>query len=351
MVKIRLKHIVSDIDRHGNVRRYVRIPGMKKIRLKSEPGTTAFQEEYTNALAAAAANGKSGGAAEATSLRWLVSKYVGSTQFAALDNSTRLWRRRALEDVCVAHGEKPFAGLEARHVRALRDALAEKPGAANSRLKALRALFAWAASVEITPSNPAREVPLIRYKTTGHHSWTISEVEKFEAVHLPGTTPRLAMALLLYTACRREDVVRLGPSNIAAGRLRYVQAKNEDRTPVEVDIPVHAALDELLAGHPPNANTFLITAYGKPYSVAGFGNRFREWCDAAGLKHCSAHGLRKAAATRLADSGASPHEIMAITGHRTLAEVERYTRAVAQRQLATRAMERLEANRPIPQKR
>ena len=69
--------------------------------------------------------------------------------------------------------------------------------------------------------------------------------------------------------------------------------------------------------------TFLVTEFGKPYSVAGFGNRFRDWCDQAGLKHCSAHGLRKALATELANNGATAHEIMAVTGHQSLAEVER----------------------------
>jgi integrase/recombinase XerD len=56
----------------------------------------------------------------------------------------------------------------------------------------------------------------------------------------------------------------------------------------------------------------------------------------------TAHGLRKAAATRLAESGATPHEIMAITGHRTLDEVERYTRAVRQKQLADSAVAKLQ---------
>lgn len=341
MVKIKLKHVVSDIDRHGNVRRYVRVPGAKKVRLKNEPGTTEFQEEYTAALTSSANDVKQSAQPETASLRWIVSKYVGSVQFAALDISTRAWRRRALELVCLKHGQKPFARLEPRHVRALRDELSAKPGAANNRLKALRALYVWAAAHDIADVNPARDVSLIKYKTTGHHSWEISEVEQFENTHKAGSSPRLAMALLLYTACRREDVVRLGPANVSDGRLRYTQAKNEHRSPVDVDIPVHAGLASLLELCKSDAPTFLVTSFGKPFSVAGFGNRFREWCDAAGLPQCSAHGLRKAAATRLAESGASPHEIMSITGHKTLAEVERYTRAVAQKHLATRAMGRL----------
>ena len=63
----------------------------------------------------------------------------------------------------------------------------------------------------------------------------------------------------------------------------------------------------------------------------------RQWCDEAGLPHCSAHGLRKARAAGLASLGAPPHEIMAVTGHRTLKEVERYTLAANQRTLAEAA--------------
>jgi len=44
--------------------------------------------------------------------------------------------------------------------------------------------------------------------------------------------------------------------------------------------------------------------------------------------------------TRLADAGCTAHEIAAISGHRTLKEVEHYTRAVDQARLARAAMER-----------
>jgi integrase len=72
-----------------------------------------------------------------------------------------------------------------------------------------------------------------------------------------------------------------------------------------------------------------------------FGNLFRGWCRQAGLPHCSAHGLRKAAASRLAEHGATIHEIAAVTGHRSLKEVQRYTKGVEQKRLAASAMARL----------
>jgi integrase len=75
--------------------------------------------------------------------------------------------------------------------------------------------------------------------------------------------------------------------------------------------------------------------------VKGFGNKMRVWCDAAGLPQCSAHGLRKAAATRLAESGATTQEIMAVTGHQSLHQVEVYTRAAARPGMADAAFVKL----------
>ncbi len=73
--------------------------------------------------------------------------------------------------------------------------------------------------------------------------------------------------------------------------------------------------------------TFLITMHGKPFTAAGFGNWFREVCNEAELpKRCTSHGLRKAAATRAADRGATTTQLMAWFGWKTASEAERYTR-------------------------
>jgi integrase/recombinase XerD len=217
--------------------------------------------------------------------------------------------------------------LQPKHVGKLRDELVNLPVVANIRLKALRALFSWAVEEEEAPHDPTAGVKAIKHVSKGFHSWELNEIDEFEKRHPVGSKARLAMALLLYTACRREDVVRLGSQHVRDGRIRYRQAKNEHRNPVDIDIPVHQDLKVVIEATPSKHLTFLKTEYGRSFTPAGFGNRFREWCNQAGLPHCSAHGLRKAAAARLAKRGATAHEIMAITGHRSLEEVERYTRA------------------------
>ena len=152
-------------------------------------------------------------------------------------------------------------------------------------------------------------------------------------------TPRTHPPLRLNLTTSRSPSRPPGPTgNPWDGRIRYRQAKNEHRNPVDLDIPMHPDLKAVIEAMPSNHLTFLTTKHGRSFTPAGFGNRFREWCNDAGLAHCSAHGLRKAAAARLAERGATAHEIMAITGHRSLEEVERYTRAAQRGELADAAM-------------
>jgi integrase/recombinase XerD len=113
------------------------------------------------------------------------------------------------------------------------------------------------------------------------------------------------------------------------------------------DAAVHPDLLQVIQATPSKHLTFLTTKFGRAFTPSGFGNTFRAWCNQAGLRHCSAHGLRKAAAARLAERGATAHEIMAITGHRSLEEVERYTRAARQGRLADAAMAKLKPRTEI----
>jgi len=337
MPKVKLPFLSLDRDRHGNIRAYVRMPGRRKVRLREPIGSAEFMAAYHRAITEQVPS-PSPRAGAAGSFRNVCVRYYGSAVFGALDPGTQAWRRRHLDALARDHGDKPVAMLESKHVRRLRDELKEKPTVANKRLKALRALFRWAVEAEEAPRDPTAGVHLLKYVSDGHRTWTADDVAKFEVRHPLGSKAHLALSLLLYTGCRREDVVRLGPQHVRDGRLRYRQAKNEHRSPVDLDIPVHPDLHAAIEAAPSGHLTFLTTTFGKPFSVAGFGNRFRDWCDEAGLRDCSAHGLRKATAARLAERGATAHEIMAITGHRSLEEVERYTRAAQRGKLADSAM-------------
>ncbi|WP_235884675.1 tyrosine-type recombinase/integrase [Bradyrhizobium frederickii] len=342
-MRVALKYICEDVDRHGNVRCYVRAPGKRKVRIRAMPGTPEFMEEYQAAITTAAeAPLRQADEAKRGSFRYLCIRYYSSAAYKALDVSTRNWQRRALDEIAQDHGAKQVATMQARHVRRLRDAKTETPAAANQRLKALRALFTWANEAEETSVNPTIGVRKLKYQSDGHHTWTDDEIQRFHERHPLGSQARLALDLLRYTTGRREDAPRLGRQHVRDGRIRFRQAKNEHRNPVDIDIPVHPALAESIAAAKVTSNmTFLLTEFGKPFTANGFGNKFKDWCRQADLPHCSAHGIRKATLTKLAERGATPHEIMAVGGHRSLEEVERYTAKARRSTMADSALRKL----------
>ncbi len=348
--KFAKKYLVEDRT-DGVLRFYFRRKGQPKVRINGVPGSDEFNETYYRALNGKVTNAKTGPKlAAASTLRWLCEQYFQSAEYKMLDAKTKHVRRQILES-CWAEPTKPgsprlfedmpITACNAKSIRVLRDRKAEKPEAANSRVKALRQVFAWAVlpEVEMAPTNPARDVPYFKTGGEGFHSWTIDEVEKFEQFHPIGTKARLAFGLLLYTSQRRGDVIVFGRQHVSRGALTFTQHKNRAKKPVRLEIPIHPELQQIIDASPCGDLTFLVTEFNKPFTSNGFGNWFRKRCDEAGLPQCSAHGIRKAAASRLADNGATERQIMSVTGHQTSKEVDRYTKAARQRVLAKSAME------------
>src|SRR5215510_10307730 len=342
-MQLRFRYLVEDRDRHGNIRIYVRVPGRQKVRIRPPFGSEEFLTSYTAAVNDHVSEPRQARDAKAGSFRWLCIKYYASATFKRLDRSTQAWRRRTLDSIAQKHAHKPVGLMEARHVRQLRDERSNKPSEANKRIKALQALFGWAMEDDLVQQNPTLGVRKLKYTSAGFHAWTSDEIEQFKERHPLGSRARLALALMLYTTGRREDAVRLGPQHVRNGRVRFRQAKNEHRHPVDIDIPAHPDLLATISATPSKHLTFLITDYGRPFTPAGFGNAMRDWCDQANLHHCSTHGLRKACATSLAEAGATAHEIAAVTGHQSLEEIERYTRAAERKRLADQAMKKFKA--------
>jgi hypothetical protein len=84
----------------------------------------------------------------------------------------------------------PLPLLSAVHIRMLRDRRADKPGAANNRLKYMGSMLSWAVEHNLIRANPVRDVKPLRYATDGFHAWTPDEVKQFEAHHKVGTKAR-----------------------------------------------------------------------------------------------------------------------------------------------------------------
>ncbi len=357
-MEIKHRYVYEDVDRHGNVRFYFkRSKGHPKVRITAQPGTAEFAEVYHALLRGAAQPQQQPDRPARGTLRWLVALYVVSPSFKSLDFRNQRVQRQLLEHCCRepvhAGAAETFAGfpldrLTTKALRVLRDRKAATPASANNRVKALRRMFQWAMDEDHITSNPCRDLKRIKRQSEGWHTWTLEEVEQFEARHPLETTARLALALLLYTGARRSDVIRLGPQHVNGNSISWRPWKGRNTAKQVITIPIMPELAEAIAASKANGLAFLINGYGAPYTHAGFGNWFRARCDEAGLQHCTAHGLRKAGATMAAESGATTQQLMAIYGWRSLADAELYTRSANRVRLAEAGIQYLSRSQKFP---
>jgi len=168
----------------------------------------------------------------------------------------------------------------------------------------------------------------------GFHTWTAEEIERFEERWQIGTRERLALVLLLYTGLARGDAVRLGRQHVKDGVITFRMEKN--RGDGMVYPPVLPILAETIAKSPCGDLTFLVSERGTPFKKESFGNWFRDVCREAGCPG-SAHGLRKAAATRCAENGATVNQLMALFGWKSEKMALAYTRKADRKKLAAGA--------------
>lgn len=358
MPRFHLPHVSADTDRHGNVRYYFRKRGQRKIRLPGRPGEAAFMKAYYAARDGEIApppptrqHIKPG------SLRWLAREYLASRQFAGLADGTRNWLRRHIDEVCqeavseenaTPVADIPADDMTAAAIRKLRQRKENAAGInpANERLAAIKALYRYGVEAGLVTYNPARDIPKIRNASDGFHTWTVEEVEAFWKRWPLGTKAHLALALLLFTGTRRSDVILLGrqhertfPDEDGAPQpwLCWAVQKGRKRRPKQAEIPLLPELRTVLDTSQLGDLTYLVTRFGQPYTPSGFSAAMRRWCDAAGLPHCSAHGVRKAGACIAAENGASEAQLMAIFRWDSSDMAQLYTRGANRRKLASGA--------------
>ena len=271
----------------------------------------------------------------------LIRSYLRSAAYVGLRATTKTGYSSRIEMLRTQHGHRTISGMtRAGIVTQMMQPYADRPGSALAMLKMLRVLIRHALEIGWLTHDPSLGIK--RPKTQEIRSWTDDEIATFENRWPIGTKQRLAFALQLYTGQRRSDVHRMTWADINGVSIRVVQQK----TGRKLAIPLHQDLLAILATTERKHLTLINTEYGKPFTVDGFSRWMRDAITAAGLPlECQPHGLRKAAGRRLADAGCTPHEIMAVLGHKTLAEAERYTRDADQLRLAGAAITKLEGRK------
>lgn len=326
-------------DRHGKQRLYFRRPAFPRTALPGPLFSEAFYIAYHRAMAGEPVKPPAGSSKiKVGTMNALIAEYYHCAEFTTLAASTRTTYQNQLEAFRKEHGDKPVAEVKAKHVAAILGEIAKKSSAQAQKLKKrFTTLFRLAVQWEYLEINPMPNVGRVKHKTKGYEPWTENDIARFREHWKVGTSRRIAFEILLYTGLRRSDAVRIGRQHIQGDRIVTKIKKSGDE--VEVSIRIHpefrAVLDTIKHDH----LNFITTERGAARSEKAFTNWIIEAARDAGLPaHRSPHGLRKSACIRLAEAGCSASQIMSITGHRNLAEVETYVREANKKTMADDAI-------------
>lgn len=337
MPRPRPPHLHRETTRHGRTVWYVRIDRGPRIRIKAAFGTPEFDAEYQAALTGKPRRQK--GAASVASLEWLITRYRETTDWSALSPATRRQRDNLFKHVLETAGRESYAKITVATIIAGKERRAATPAQARNFLDAMRGLFRWAVKAKLVNTDPTAGVDNPPRKTgDGFIAWTEEHVEAYEAKWPLGTRQRVWLSVLLYTGLRRGDAVRLGRQHVNHGVATIKTEKSGGS--VEVTLPILPVLQEALDAGPCGDLNFIVGHNGKPLTKESFGNQFREACKAAGVPG-SAHGVRKIAATRAANAGATVAQLEAIFGWAGGTMASHYTRKADRKRLATGAMHML----------
>lgn len=336
MPRPRPPHLVRETTRHGKTVWYFRKGQSRRTRIRAEFGTPEFEAEYRAALTAAPLRSV---APSTSSLRWLVTRYRETTDWTVLSDATRRQRDNIFRGILKTKGDEPYTRIATSTILAGKDHRSATPAQARNFLDAMRGLFRWARKAGLVRVDPTADVENPpRKKGDGFIPWTEEHVSAYEAHWLIGTRQRVWLDVLLYTGLRRGDAVRLGRQHVRDG-VAIVRTE-KSRLTLEVALPILPVLARTLAAGPCGDLTYIVGASGNPLTKESFGNEFKAACRAAGVPG-SAHGVRKIAATRAANAGATVAELEALFGWTGGTMASLYTRSADRRRLASQAIGKL----------
>lgn len=329
------------VDRHHKERFRFRRNGFSTY--LPHPSDRGYREAYEEAKLKALGSIPITPRAKPGSVSDLLPRFYQSLGFRQGSAEWQKTRRQVLESFREEYGDDPVAAFRPKDIDAIVRArfAKQKVGkrtvggshAAKRLLEQLELFFDFAVRQEWRSDNPAKLAEPVKHKAKGFHEWDEDEIKQYRAFWPLGSKPRLALELVLWTGKRRSDAHRAAPPR--GGRMAFTAKKTGKKQDLPVAPQLQAAIDAMPAV---GLTTLLVTDYGKPFTVGGFGNWFRDKCDRAGLPQCSLHGLRKALARRAADRGVSQQGLKALGQWSGDREVAVYVAGANQKQLGDSAL-------------
>lgn len=337
MPRPRKPHLHRERNRHGVHVWYVRKGRGRRIRLRSEFGSEAFNAEYDAALA-----GKTAPRGEAVSgtLQWLWDSYRKTGAWTHLAPATRRQRENIMLHVLKTGGAVAFGAITEGDIVAGLDRRADTPSAARNFLDTMRGLFKWAKGRGHVRKDPTADVePPKRRRSAGFAAWTEADVAAYQQRWPLGTPQRVWLDVLLYTGLRRGDAARIGNKHVSEEGVISIKT---EKTGTDVVIPMLTVLQRSLLAGPRGVEAWIVGPRGKSFAKESFGNSFSEAAREAGVEK-SAHGVRKVAASIAAENGATEAELDAIFGWTGGRMAAHYTKTARRAKLAAGAAEKLKS--------
>lgn len=202
--------------------------------------------------------------------------------------------------------------LRARHLFALRDELADRPGTANVTVQVLSAMLSWAVGQGYLEFNPCLGHPeLLSKPRRSYDAWTEADIALLRQSAPPAVWH--VAALTLATAQPLPAALAFTWADVVDNALRVAR----DDHPIV--LPIRGALARLIAGLPRVSDHLLSDAAGRPWTPWRFRDAWRQLLRDARLaplrdKHLAFCGLRRTAITRMVAAGCSRMEVTAVTG-------------------------------------
>jgi integrase len=275
------------------------------------------------------------------SLAAAIELYKGSPKFMDKAPRTKKDYLGHLDALATEYGHLSICTMPTEFVEAMRDKLATTPKKANYRVAVLRIVLNFserrrlALGLPVGWQNPAAKIEKLK-EGPGYMQWPDNLIAKFRETAPPEI--RSLMEMALFTGQRGGDCVKMLWSHYDGESIAVVQSKGD----VRLSIPVHRELRALLEEIPKRAAVILTTPTGRPWRQRYYEKQIQEAVEACGLGQYSLHGLRRNATARMLEAGCTYSEVMAITGHSTVAMVERYGQEVNQKAMARSAIVKLE---------
>lgn len=342
-MKTKLRYIDYETLPSGQMRYRFRRNGVK-VTLKGEFGSPEFYKHYAELMKNPALATPIVGPVQGT-IDWLVGLYLENL-------SQRV--RAGLSSIKTLNGHTLHLGrltgeygpMDCNMPRGklieFRDKFTHLPGAADNMMKAVSAMYNWAIQRDmVTIGNPTRGVNRLSTDTGGFPAWDAKDFENYLKLYKAPSTAHTTLVLAISTTARKSDIVQLGQDHefMRNGRkwLRWRQDKKPHRT---VELPMSKAL--ILATEGLRQTPYLRSQYGKPFTANGFGNKFRDWCDAASVSK-SLHGVRKGVSSLLPSHGTTSLELDVLLGHEMNSdETKVYVQEAERAALAVAVMDRID---------